>query len=81
MVMCVLHCMQRLLDVFNGLAFVFVALDGDTFCGASGKALQLMRDHGVLASLLDEVLLPDCNATQPNCKYLKSESRRTERTV
>merc|ERR1712196_574527 len=47
--------MQRLLDVFNGLAFVFVALDGDSFSVASGKAQQLMG-YGTLSSVLDEVL-------------------------
>ena len=33
-----------------------MALDGDSFCGASRKALRLLESHGTLAGLLDEVL-------------------------
>ncbi len=59
-IQCCLSCLQTLVEVVTRNAYVFVALKGDSFCGAGGRVFKLIVSHGsvfMVVNVLGEIIM------------------------
>lgn len=59
-IQCCLKCLQSLVEIVTRNAYVFVALKGDSFCGAGRRVFSLIVNHGsvfAVVNVLGEVLM------------------------
>lgn len=59
-IQCCLKCLQSLVEVVTRNAYVFVALKGDSFCGAGRRVFSLIINHGsvfMVVNVLGEVIM------------------------
>lgn len=55
-VLCILNCLESLLEWFNQYAYTEIAIYGKPYCAAASDAIQLLKSQGIMA-LINENLV------------------------